>query len=155
MQFKRSSPRKLELHRKIDQAKRNPFNDFDREPPIPTPDPLAEIRKRQLLVATSPNVIDLSSYRARVQERLAATPVAHNPEAPVAMKCTVVRPGDRPGQRHWQIFEFVKVPALGDEVTLGYDPDVYIVRSVTHLAVEPGSGQPSVLIRVRAKKRKR
>jgi hypothetical protein len=134
MQFKRSLPKKLELHRT---------------------DPLAEIRKRKLLVATSPNVIDLSRYHARVPKRLVATPVAHNSDAPVAIKCTVIRSGDRPGQRHWQIFEFVMVPELGAEIALGYDPDVYIVRSVTHLAVEPGTGQPSVLIRVRAKKRKR
>jgi hypothetical protein len=153
--LKRVLPRKLMLKPQIGPAIRNPFQEPYCERPLRKPDPSVEIRKRQMLIAMSPNVFDLSSYRKSIPaERPAIAPVAKKPEAPIiAIRCTVVRPGNRIGKWKREQFEFVSLPARGDEITLRNDTRFYVARSIMHWAVEPGCGQPFVQIRLRVKKR--
>jgi hypothetical protein len=144
---------------KMDRTKPILFSDGVRKPPIPTLDPgkiripkpdRGKIRSLPLLETTRPNIIDLKNHRVEVEERQATTPVAPKAKAPV-VTCSVARPG----QRHWEGFDFVAVPAVGVSLTLGYEPEMYVVASVMHAAAEAGSGQPFVYIRTRAKKQKR
>jgi hypothetical protein len=134
---------------KIDRPKPNPSNDGDRKPPSPRLDP-AKIPSVPLLETTSSNIIDFEKHRPRVEERLATTPVAPKPEAPL-VTCFVIRRGQRNGQK----FDFCAVPAVGRHLFLGWEQKKYVVVSVTHLAVETGTGQPFVHVHVRLKKKKR
>jgi len=62
----------------------------------------------------------------------------------------------RPDQWHTELFEFVRVPVKDEEVVLSYEPGVYVVRSIMHLASEPGSETgPHVQICLRAKSKKK
>jgi hypothetical protein len=133
---------------------------FDDEPPLQIPFlyPQEAIRKRQRLIAESPNVIDLNSYRERAthvpgyQERPVGIPFLHNQQQTAGINCSV----RRPGQWFAEVFVFARVPVKGEDVVLSYEPGVYVVRSITHLACEPGSvSRPCVQIRLRAKRKKK
>ena len=133
---------------------------FDCEPPlrIKILDPLAAVRRRQRWMSENPNVIDLKSHPARTAPgadnpgQLAGTPFLHNLQQLAELKCLVCRPG----RSRTEVFEFVRVPEEGEEVVLAFEPDVYVVRSITHLASEPGSGLlPCVRICLRAKPKKK